>query len=243
MVNNELFVVALSSVEKLHVLTERKYEETKSKRFIALNELTRKIRLSFNAIHYIPYEQYEVLYAPINLLYRSMITDLMTSLLLSVVDDKQLDDFLLIDNLKFVDALKSALDTDVEIRKLFDQNNEKEYDRLKAEYQINLFDDLHDCLSSNKNEAWIKKEKCKVIINGQSYNGNIKDMYNILKSSKELCGYAYLYKYYREFSQSEHFSMKGRYMNYKQDFHDKYYNKVLGFIHLGEKYIYDKYNN
>ena len=73
--------------------------------------------------------------------------------------------------------------------------------------------------------------------------GNIKDMYNILKSSKELCGYAYLYKYYREFSQSEHFSMKGRYMNYKQEFHDKYYNKVLGFIHLGEKYIYEKYNN
>ena len=84
----------LGNVEKLHILTENKTKEIESKRFVALNELSRKMRISLNALHYIPYEEYEVLCAPANLLYRSMITDLMTSLLISQVDDKQLEEFI-----------------------------------------------------------------------------------------------------------------------------------------------------
>lgn len=241
-INDESLRAALSSVEKLYKLTEYKYKETESKRFKALFELTRKIRASLNTVLLIPYKQYSVLYAPINLLYRSMITDLMTSLLFLLVDDEKLDDFLLVDNWRFVDSLISALDTDFEIRSLIHPKEADEYKELKNKYQKDHYDDLKDCLMSGKNDPWVKKKKVHVEINGEAYTGQIKEMYTILKSSQELCGYAYLYKYYREFSQSEHYSIKGGYMNYKQDFHDKYYNKVLDFIRLGEKNIYDKYN-
>ena len=240
-VNDESLRAALSSVEKLYKLTKRK--ETESKRFKALFELTRKIRASLNTIYLIPYEQYSVLYAPLNLLYRSMITDLMTSLLFLLVDDGKLDDFLLVDNWRFADAMISALDTDVEIRSLIHPKEADDFKKLKEIYQKDHYDDLKECLMSGKNDPWVKKRQVDVAIkiNGEVYTGQIKEMYKILKSSQELCGYAYLYKYYREFSQSEHYSIKGGYMNYKQDFHDKYYNKVLDSIHLGEKLIYDKY--
>ena len=50
---------ALGKVEKLYKLTESKLVENDN-RWIAFNELSRKIRASLNALHYIPYEEYEV---------------------------------------------------------------------------------------------------------------------------------------------------------------------------------------
>ena len=85
----------LDKIEKLHALTKRKSNEIKSTRFIALNELARKIRVSLIALHYIPYEQYEVLCAPTNLLYRGMITDCMILLLISFIDKHRSGDYLL----------------------------------------------------------------------------------------------------------------------------------------------------
>jgi len=108
---------ALSKIEYLHSLTESKSKNGGCKRIIALNELARKIRVSLNALHYIPYEEYAALCAPANLLYRSMITDLMTSLLISQVDDKQLEDIIYIFDRDFTNSLKSALETNIEIRK------------------------------------------------------------------------------------------------------------------------------
>ena len=96
----------LGNVEKLHLLTESKSKENESKRFVALNELSRKIRISLNALHYIPYDEYDVLCAPANLLYRSMITDLMTSLLISQLNDEQLDDVIYFFDLDFAKSLK-----------------------------------------------------------------------------------------------------------------------------------------
>ena len=54
---------ALGKIEKLHSLTESKSKNGGCKRFIALNELARKIRVSLNALHYIPYEKYATLCA------------------------------------------------------------------------------------------------------------------------------------------------------------------------------------
>ena len=240
MVESKWFNLALSYVEKVHKLTENKYKETNSNLFLALNELARKIRVTMNAIHFIPYEQYNVLYGPINLLYRNIISDLMTSLIFLLLEDNQIDDFILVDNLKFVDALESALNTDVDIRSLFHPDEAKDFNCLKMEYQTKVYDDLQDCLTSQKGEPWIKK-KVTVVINGIQYKSSPKVMYEILKSSKDFCGYAYLYKYYREFSQTEHFSLKGRYMNYRQDFLDGYYDRVLKFVYLAEKQIFEKY--
>ena len=128
----------LGNVEKLHLLTESKYKENESKRFVALNELSRKIRISLNALHYIPYEEYEVLCAPANLLYRSMISDLMTSLLISQLNDEQLNDVIYFFDLDFTRSLKSALNANIEIRKMTYPDDAEAFEEQRKEYQENL---------------------------------------------------------------------------------------------------------
>ena len=233
---------ALSKIEYLHSLTESKSKNGGCKRFIALNELARKIRVSLNALHYIPYEEYATLCAPANLLYRSMITDLMTSLLISQVDDKQLEDIIYIFDRNFTNSLKSALETNIEIRKETYPEDVEAFDEQATEYQEKLYDDLKDCLDSAKGEDWKLKSQKHIFINGEKFDGQISQIYKILRTFKEVSGYAYAYQYYRLFSQSEHFSIKGRIINYKQTFHEGYYNKVRAFIYLGADFLYNKYS-
>ena len=52
-----------------------------------------------------------------------------------------------------------------------------------------------------------------------------------------------MYEYYKLFSQSEHFSLMNRAFNYKQDFHETYYNKTRGFICLGVEFVYKKFSS
>ena len=232
----------LGKVEKLHLLTESKSKEIDNKRFVALNELSRKIRISLNALHYIPYEEYEVLCAPANLLYRSMITDLMTSLLISQLDDEQLDGVIHFFDLDFVKSLRNALNANIEIRKMTYPDDAEAFEEQKKEYQEKLYDDLKECLSSTKGEDWELNSQRPIKINDIDFKGNISQMYDLLKSFEEVAGYAYIYQYYKLFSQSEHFSIKGRFINYKQPFHEKYYNKVRWIIYLGVELLYNKYN-
>lgn len=231
----------LSIVEKLHILTENKSKQIENKRFVALNELSRKIRISLNALHYIPYEEYEVLCAPANLMYRSIITDLMTSLLISQLNDKQLDDVIYYFDLDFAKSLKTALNANIEIRKLTYPDDAEAFDEQKKDYQEKLYDDLKECLSSAKGEEWEFNSQKPFKINNIEFKGKVSQIYDVLKSFEEVAGYAYVYQYYKLFSQSEHFSIKGRFINYKQPFHDEYYNKVRWIIYLGVELLYNKY--
>ena len=231
----------LSIVEKLHILTENKSKQIENKRFVALNELSRKIRISLNALHYIPYEEYEVLCAPANLMYRSIITDLMTSLLISQLNDKQLDDVIYYFDLDFAKSLKTALNANIEIRKLTYPDDAEAFDEQKKDYQEKLYDDLKECLSSAKGEEWKFNSQKPFKINNIEFKGKVSQIYDVLKSFEEVAGYAYVYQYYKLFSQSEHFSIKGRIINYKQPFHDEYYNKVRWIIYLGAELLYNKY--
>lgn len=61
---------SLSIVEKVQRLTELCYNDTKHNRFVALNDLTRKIRACLNAIYLLPVDQFDVLCVPANLTYR-----------------------------------------------------------------------------------------------------------------------------------------------------------------------------
>lgn len=231
----------LSIVEKFHILTENKSKQIENKRFVALNELSRKIRISLNALHYIPYEEYEVLCAPANLMYRSIITDLMTSLLISQLNDKQLDDVIYYFDLDFAKSLKTALNANIEIRKLTYPDDAEAFDEQKKDYQEKLYDDLKECLSSAKGEEWEFNSQKPFKINNIEFKGKVSQIYDVLKSFEEVAGYAYVYQYYKLFSQSEHFSIKGRFINYKQPFHDEYYNKVRWIIYLGVELLYNKY--
>ena len=97
----------LSIVEKVQKLTELCYNDTKSNRFVALNDLTRKIRVCFNAIYLLPLDKYDVLCVPANLMYRCIISDLLTSLFIAVINDSQFDEVMHIMDIDFVKSLKS----------------------------------------------------------------------------------------------------------------------------------------
>jgi hypothetical protein len=191
----------LSIVEKFHILTENKSKQIENKRFVALNELSRKIRISLNALHYIPYEEYEVLCAPANLMYRSIITDLMTSLLISQLNDKQLDDVIYYFDLDFAKSLKTALNANIEIRKLTYPDDAEAFDEQKKDYQEKLYDDLKECLSSAKGEEWEFNSQKPFKINNIEFKGKVSQIYDVLKSFEEVAGYAYVYQYYKLFSQ------------------------------------------
>ena len=230
-------------VEKIQNLTELCDNDTKSNRFVALNDLARKIRACFNAIYLLPLDQYDVLCVPANLIYRCIVSDLITTLFIAVIDDSQFYEVMHIMDVDFAKSLKNSLDANIEIRKETYPDESDDFDELSKNYQIKLYDDLKDCLSSEKGEEW-KIEKSKaVIINGIRYTGQIRQMYDILKTyDNEVRALASVYQYYRLLSQSEHYSLKGRIFNYKQELYEKYYNKIRCNVCLIEGYIYKKFN-
>lgn len=233
----------LSIVEKVQILTELRYNETKHNRFVALNDLTRKIRACFNAIYLLPLEQYDVLCVPANLLYRCIISDLMTMLFVAVIDDSQFDEVMHIMDVDFANSLKSSLEANIEIRKETYPEESDDFDELSKNYQIKLYDDLKDCLSSEQGEEWKVERPKAAAINGVCYTGRIRQMYDILKTcGSEVRTLASVYQYYRLLSQSEHYSLKGRIFNYKQELYERYYNKIRGYACLIEEYIYKKYS-
>lgn len=101
---------------------------------------------------------------------------------------------------------------------------------------------MKDYLDSAKGEDWKLKSPKTICINGEKFNGQVSQIYKILRTFEEVSGYAYVYQYYRLFSQSKHFSIKGRKINHKQPFHEGYYNKVRAFIYLGAELLYKKYS-
>ena len=161
-------------VEKIQKLTELCYNDTKSNRFVALNDLARKIRACFNAIYLLPLDQYDVLCVPANLIYRCIVSDLMTTLFIAVVDDSQFYEVMHIMDVDFAKSLKNSLDVNIEIRKETYPYESDVFDELSKNYQFKLYDDLKDCLSSEKGEEWEIEKSKAVIINGILYTGQIR---------------------------------------------------------------------
>ncbi len=234
---------ALSIVEKVQRLTDLCYNDTMSNRFVVLNDLTRKIRACFNAIYLLPLDKYDVLCVPANLMYRCIISDLMTSLFIAVIDDSEFEEVMHIMDIDFAKSLKNSLDANIEIRKETYPDESDDFDELSKNYQIKLYDDLKNCLSSEKDEEWVVKKNKAVTINGISYIGQTRQMYDILKTyGNEVRALASVYQYYKLLSQSEHYSLKGRIFNYKQELYEKYYNKIRGYVCLSEEFIYKKWS-
>ena len=230
----------LSVIEKLYKLTEQKYRETNDSRFLALYDLARKMRACMNAVMLLPHEEYEVLCVPINLLYRCMITDLMTTLLISVVDDDIFDKVMHVMDIDYTKSLQKALDTNIAVRKSVYPEDADDFEKIALDYQVQHFEELKDCLKSPKGEKWEVMSKEKLEINGVVFKGTIDSIFKVLSTCEHVRDIASVYQYYKIFSQSEHFSLKNRIFNYKQDFHEKYYNKTRGFIILGIEYILKK---
>lgn len=233
----------LSIIEKLYKLTEQKYGETNDSRFLALYDLSRKMRACMNAVMLLPHTEYDVLCVPINLLYRCMITDVMTALLISVVDDNTFDKVMHMMDIDYTKSLQKALDTDIAVRKSVYPEDAEDFEKMALDYQVQHFDDIKDCLKSTKGEKWEIQSKEKLEINGVVFNGTIDSLFKVLLTYEHVRDIVSVYQYYKIFSQSEHFSLKNRVFNYKHDFHERYYNKTRGLIVLGIEYILKEYGS
>ena len=155
----------LSVIERLCKQTEQKYGETNDSRFLALYDLSRKMRACLNAVMLLPHEEYEVLCVPINLLYRCMITDLMTALLISVVDDETFCKVMNVMDIGYANSLKKAIDAEIKVKKSICSEKESAFDEAAKEYQSEHYKDFKDCLKSQEGELWDVKSREKISIN------------------------------------------------------------------------------
>lgn len=225
--------------DKLLELMGSKCDEKQPNQYLALYDLTRKIRACLAAL--VPITGHDYLCVPVNLLYRCMITDLMTSLLISVVDDNVFHDIMHIMDIKFAQSYKKAIMAETRVKCSLAPEKTSAFESACLAYQEQQYDTFKDCLESFRGEEWklVKSPSC--IINNEPFKGNVGSIYKVLLTFPEVKDVASIYEYYCIFSQSEHFSLKNRIFIYKQDFHEYYYNKVRGLIYLGEEYLFKKY--
>lgn len=231
---------AIYITDKMLELMGGKCDETQPNQFLALYDLTRKIRACLAAL--VPITEHDYLCVPVNLLYRCMITDLMTSLLVSVVDDNVFHEIMHIMDIKFAQSYKKAILAETKVKCSLAPEKATAFESASLAYQTQQYDTFKDCLRSIKGEEWdfVKIPPC--FINKEPFKGDVGSIYKVLLTFPEVKDIACIYEYYCIFSQSEHFSLKNRIFIYKQDFHEQYYNKTRGLIYLGEEYLYKKYS-
>ena len=217
-----------------------KCDETLPNQYLALYDLTRKIRACLAAL--VPITEHDYLCVPVNLLYRCMITDLMTSLLISEVDDNVFHKIMQIMDIKFAQSYKKAIMAETKVKCSLAPENASAFERASLDYQEQQYDTFKDCLKSIKGKEWEFTKIHSFTINEVKFKGDVASIYNVLLTFPQVKDIASVYEYYCIFSQSEHFSMKNRVFIYKQDFHEQYYNKTRGLIYLGEEYLYKKFN-
>ena len=230
---------AIYITDKMLELMSGKCDETRPDQYLALYDLTRKIRACMAAL--VPISEHDYLCVPVNLLYRCMITDLMTSLLISVVDDNNFHEIMHIMDIKFAQSYKKAILAETKVKCSLAPEKASAFESASLAYQEKQYDTFKDCLKSTKGKEWEIVSIPSYLINGVKFKGDVTSIYNVLLTYPEVKDIASIYEYYLIFSQSEHFSLKNRVFIYKQDFHEQYYNKVRGLIYLGEEYLYKKY--
>ena len=230
-------------IDQLLQLAENRFHITKSNRYLALYDLTLKMKSCLNAIAILSRNNDRMLCVPVNLLYRCMITDLMTALLVSIVDDETFCKVMNIMDIGYANSLKKAIYAEIKVKKSICPEKETAFDEAAQKYQMEHYEDFKDCLKSQEGEPWNVKSKEKMYINNVPFSDNIDSIYKVLLTFNDVKDIASIYKYYKLFSQSEHFSLRNRVFIYKQDFHDMYYNKVRGLVYLGVDYIYKRYRD
>ena len=228
-------------IDRLHHLVSQLHDEATPNRFLALFDLTRKMRTCMDAL--IPLEKYDILCVPVNLLYRCMISDLMTSLLITKVDDYVFNQVMHIMDIDYTKSLLKSINAETIVKTSLYPESTASLQEYSLSYQNQHFDEFADCLQSVKGEPWKVQSKKAIQINGVGFDGSIDKMYKVLLTFEDVKNIAYIYRLYKIFSQSEHFSLRNRVFNYKQEFHETYYNQARGLIYLGEELIYNTYSN
>ena len=194
--------------DKLLDLTRTLCDENIPNRYLALYDLTKKMRACMDAL--IPISKHDILCVPTNILYRCMITDLLTSLLITVVDEDEFKKVQHLMDFLYARSLWTALKAETDVKKDVYPNDAKEFERQRLDYLAKQYDLFHDCLKSSKGEEWVFITKPTFYIREEKFDGSVDSTYKVLLKFPEVKAIASVYEYYKLFSQSEHFSIKNR---------------------------------
>lgn len=231
----------IKTIDKLLNFIKSQCDEAILNRNLAVYDLSRKMRACITAL--IPIQKHDILCVPTNLLYRCMITDLLTLLLITVVDEEEFEKIMHTINYCFARSFKNALNAGTKVKQDLYPNDLVEIEKQYSDYFEQQYDDFKDYLSSTKGEEWVFNKKPITYIKGEKFDGSIDSIYRVLLNYPNVKHLASMYEYYKLFSQSEHFSLMNRAFIYKQDFHENYYNKTRGFICLGVEFVYEKFSS
>lgn len=231
----------IKTIDKLLDLIKTQCDESTPNRNLAVYDLSRKMRACITAL--IPIQKHDILCVPTNLLYRCMITDLLTLVLLTVVDEEEFEKVMHTINYCFAKSFKNALDAEIKVKKDLYPADFVDIEKQYLDYLERQYDNFKDYLKSAKGEDWGFRKKLTINIEGTKFDGSTDSIYRVLLNYPDAKYLASVYKYYKLFSQSEHFSLMNRAFIYKQDFHENYYNKTRGFICLGVEFVYEKLRN
>lgn len=225
-------------IDKLLDLIKTQCDESTPNRNLAVYDLSRKMRACITAL--IPIQKHDILCVPTNLLYRCMITDLLTLLLITTIDEDLFEKVMHTINYCFAKSFKNALDAEIKVKRDLYPTDFVEIKKQYSDYLEQQYDYFKDYLKSVKGEEWVFHKKPTINLEGTKFDGSTDSIYRVLLNNPDVKDLACVYKYYKLFSQSEHFSLMNRAFIYKQDFHDNYYNKTRGFICLGVEFVYEK---
>jgi hypothetical protein len=126
----------ITLLDKLLEIIKGKCNDTTPDRHLAIYDLIRKIRACMTAL--IPIKTYDILCVPVNLLYRCMITDLLTSLLIIMIDEECFDKVMYIMDYHYAKSLKKALNAEINAKKDLYLDDANEFEQLSLDYQKNI---------------------------------------------------------------------------------------------------------
>lgn len=177
--NNTIYIT-----DKMLELMSGKCDETRPDQFLALYDLTRKIRACMAAL--VPISEHDYLCVPVNLLYRCMITDLMTSLLISVVDDNNFPEIMHIMDIKFAQSYKKAILAETKVKCSLAPEKASAFESASLAYQEKQYDTFKDCLKSTKGKEWEFVSLPSCLVNGVKFKGDVTSIYNVLLTYPEV---------------------------------------------------------
>ena len=173
------------------------------KKFYVVFDLYNRIKYNLASIHCL--SKFDWTTISMNILYRSIVTDMMYILFYLWNDNSEVEYIIAIDNYKHAQSAKIFLQQHSKLTKYIFPECEQIEQELTDRYR-KYFSDI---IISEKGKNWKFKKPQKPSSNS-NYKGNIQDVADFLEKEPAIEEFApYLYMLYRELSQSEHYSVRG----------------------------------
>ena len=169
----------------------------------------------------------------VNLIYRSVVLDLMTTLFLLHINDQEFEYSIRKLDVDHVKYMKDVLPMRLNLgKKIF---NPQENEDIKEQDLFDQYYDNFECyIKSEKGEPWriVNLERP----DGFTFNGTAKSIYEYLvdcTDNENLQALSNLYMYYKYLSQTEHYSYLGNKYPFDNEHDDNWYKELDIVIYAG----------